>query len=54
MPQVGGCAVLGLARARAMERKRVRPRAWKAPPVGPPRAGDYLGGSDRATVGCEH
>jgi hypothetical protein len=38
-----------------MERKRVRPRVWKALPVGPLRPhGDYLDGSGRATVGCEH
>jgi hypothetical protein len=46
--------VLVVARARAMERKRVRPRVWKLLPVGPLRAGDYLSGYEGATVLYEH
>ena len=36
---VRSCAVLVVARVHAMERKRVRPRAWRHPPVGPLRVG---------------
>jgi hypothetical protein len=48
------CAVLPVARLCAMERKRVRPRAWNCRTWSRPVQGDYLRGFDRATVGCEH
>ena len=50
------CVLLAAARVRAMEWARVRPRAWNAPLVGPPRTGGYsetVGTVPPCTVGTE-